>query len=97
MSEWSEYHRGIKPQDRLFAMGPAETIRKEVPYQGFLLQRTDPNHGYMWAIYNTDGKGVAGLGGSFTKLEIAKDAIDRHLQQQEKEKREFGEITAQSN
>ncbi len=96
MSEWSEYHRGITPQDRVFTVGPAETIRKETTYRGFLMQRTDPNLGYMWTISDPDGKSVAGLGGWFTKLDLAQGAVDRHLEQQE-EKREFGETTDQNN
>jgi hypothetical protein len=97
MSEWSNFHYGIRPQDRPPIVGSTETVRREVQYRGFLVRRTDPNRGHMWTIHDREGNDIAGLGGSFTKLDLAQDAVDRHLVEHEKEKRLFGEITPQNN
>jgi hypothetical protein len=94
MSEWSDYHRAI--EQRVLG-APPETVRREYPYRGFLLQRTDPARGHMWTISDTQKKDVAGLGGAFTKLQLALDAVDRYIKDQEETEKQYSETTEQNN
>jgi hypothetical protein len=97
MSEWSDFHRGIRRQRWDILGGPDEIIRKEIIYRGLLLQRTDPNQGHMWTISDLGGKDVAGLGGAFTKLQLAQEAVDRHIKHQEETEKEFSETAEENN
>jgi hypothetical protein len=76
MSEYSNFHY----RDRTLRVSPQPTpeiIRNEVWYRGFKLRRGDPNAGYMWNIFDGDGKPI--IGGSFTKLPLAEFAVDKYL------------------
>ncbi len=64
--------------------GQAEAIRKEIPYQGFRILRTDPF--FLWSIVHERGGEVPGLGGSYTTLELTCRAIDQFILDQKKKR-----------
>ena len=68
----------VSPRDFGQAFGQAEIIRKEIPYRGYLLRRRDPF--FLWSITDPNGMEVAGLGGTFTTLKLAAEAVDRFIQ-----------------
>ena len=80
MSEWSGFHYRDKGEPKGIAVEPAEMIRKELTYRGFLPHRTDPKLGHMWRIADLDRREVAGLGGAFTNYRLAQDAVDRMIE-----------------
>lgn len=75
MNEWSDFDRRHELLSD-FSSTPSEIVRNEFSYRGFLLHRTD---GHIWRISALDRNDVAGLGGAFTKLDLAQDAIDRFI------------------
>jgi hypothetical protein len=89
MSEFSEFHYRQKMEPKGSSVLPPEMIRRELAYRGFLLTRTDPNQGHMWAISDADRKPVAGLGGAFTNHRLAQETIDRFIADKEREEQKL--------
>ena len=91
MSDHSQFHYSgkshpFKPDYR--AQEPIY-LRREFPYRGLILQRGEPSAGYMWNIYDLNKEAVQGLGGSFTKAQLAQDAVDRWIEDRKGFDKEF--------
>lgn len=100
MNEFSNFHYHGGDRNTYAEVQPGtEIIRNKAEYRGFILRRGNPSAGYMWNIFDSNDKEVLGLGGSFTKLQIAEAAIDQWIANKQLElgERVFEQTTIKEN